>query len=67
MILGGISGAVFAFWKVGQWHMRITLENREQEWYRQGRLIPEQPQYLIQQTQPPLHTYNQINTVPGGW
>ena len=67
-IFGGIGGAAFLIWKLGQWNTRVTLENREQEWYQQGRLIPaQQHQYVIQQQMQPLSLEYRPRIIPGGW
>jgi len=65
-IFGGIGGAAFLIWKLGQWNARVTLENQEQEWYQQGRLIPAQQQYVIQHIQP-LSLEYRSRMIPGGW
>jgi hypothetical protein len=63
-IFGGISGIAFLIWKLGQWNTRIALENLQQERYQQGRLVPAQPQYIIQ---PFSHEYHRAQMIPGGW
>ena len=66
-IFGGIGGVAFLIWKLGQWNTRVTLRNQQQEKYRQGRLVPAQQQYIIQQGQPFSHEYRQVRMMPGGW
>jgi len=61
---GGTVGIAFLAWKLYEWNGQRKLQNRENEWIQQGRLLPAQPQQYVVH---PVGPTGFVGAIPGGW